>query len=269
MGDQRWSLADIPWHRINPAQMAEKEDIFYMVATASFMEATTDQYTRNLIDFFRGDAEIVAWLEDHWLPEELQHGHALRRYVEIAWPDFDWERTYRSFVEEFTEFCAPDALEHSRCLELASRCVVEMGTASYYTTVQRVSPDPVLAALANCIYRDEVRHYKHFYGYFRRWKATEDIGRMRVAGALWRRLRMTGAEDSFIVLKHVYMARNPGQPYDSRTYLSLRRQCRDIAFRHFPHDLSLKMLLRPLDLNPQVHHVTAAFGEALARRLVP
>ena len=26
---------------------------------------------------------------------ELQHGAALRKYVETAWPDFDWEAGYR------------------------------------------------------------------------------------------------------------------------------------------------------------------------------
>ena len=58
------------------------EGFFYLIAAASLMESATDLYTRNLIDFFAGDEEITSWLEHYWLPEELQHGRALRRYVE-------------------------------------------------------------------------------------------------------------------------------------------------------------------------------------------
>ena len=34
---------------------------------------------------------------------------------------------------------------------MASRCVVEMGTASYYTTLSRASPEPVLSLLTRRI----------------------------------------------------------------------------------------------------------------------
>ena len=57
--------------------------------TASLMESATDLYTENLVDYFAGDEEVTLWLEQYWLPEELQHGRALRRYVEAAWPQFD------------------------------------------------------------------------------------------------------------------------------------------------------------------------------------
>ena len=38
------------------------------------MESTTDHYTSNLIAQFHGDTEITSWLQQHWLPEEIQHG---------------------------------------------------------------------------------------------------------------------------------------------------------------------------------------------------
>ena len=124
--------------------MAQNEAFFYLVASASLMESATDLYTENLIDFFVGDEEVTSWLEHYWLPEELQHGRALRRYVETAWPEFDWEPAFARFVEEFRPFCDV-SLEPARSLEMASRCVVETGTASYYTTLSRASPEPVLA----------------------------------------------------------------------------------------------------------------------------
>src|SRR5262249_47557537 len=150
---------------------------------------------------------------DYWLPEELQHGRALRRYVEVAWPEFDWQPAHASFIEEFRPFCQI-ALEPARCLEMASRCVVETGTASFYRTLSRAAPEPVLSTLPRHIADDEVRHYKHFYRFFRKYQDHDTPRRAAVIPALWRRLRMTGGDDSYIVLKHVYAARHPGRSYD-------------------------------------------------------
>jgi hypothetical protein len=267
-GGQRWSLDDIPWHAIRHDAMARSKAFFYLVASASLMESATDLYTENLIDFFVGDEEVNSWLEQFWLPEELQHGRALRRYVETAWPDFDWEPAFGRFVEEFRPFCE-EALESSRSLEMASRCVVEMGTASYYTTLSRASPEPVLALLTRHIVEDEVRHYKHFYRFFRKYREAERPSRAAVVPALWRRLRMSGGDDSFIVLKHVYRARHPAAPFDAEVYRNLRRECRALVRDHFPHQMSVRMLLKPLALGPRTQRAALPVAVALARRLVP
>jgi len=265
---RHWSLDDIPWRSIAHDAIAQHEAFFYLVASASFMESATDLYTENLVEYFAGDEEVTSWLTNCWLPEELQHGQALRRYVETAWPDFDWEPAYRRFVEEFRPYCDA-ALERARSLEMASRCVVETGTASYYTTLARASPDPVLAMLARRIASDEVRHYKHFYRYFRTYRDAERPGRDKVAPALWRRLRMTGGDDSFVVLKHVYRAHHPGKPFDMRIYRNIRQKGRDLVRDYFPHEMSVRMLLKPLALGPRTQRATLPVAVALARRLVP
>ncbi len=265
---RHWSLDDVPWHAIHHDEVARNKAFFYLVASASLMESATDLYTENLIDFFVGDEEVTSWLEHYWLPEELQHGRALRRYVEIAWPEFDWEPAYRRFVEEFRPFCDV-ALESARSLEMASRCVVETGTASYYRTLSRASPDPVLALLTRRIAEDEVRHYKHFYRYFRKYRDRERPSRTAVLPALWRRLQMTGGDDSFIVLKHVYGARYPGEPFDIGVYRRVRRECRVLVRDHFPHEMSVRMLLKPLGLGPRAQRLTLPVIAALARRVVP
>jgi hypothetical protein len=265
---RHWSLDDIPWHAIRHDAVAQNKAFFYLVASASLMESATDLYTENLIDFFAGDEEVTSWLEEYWLPEELQHGRALRRYVEVAWPEFDWEPAYRRFVEEFRPFCDV-ALESARSLEMASRCVVEMGTASYYTTLSRGSPEPVLSVLTRRIVEDEVRHYKHFYRFFRKYRDMESPSRVAVVPALWRRLRMSGGDDSFIVLKHVYTARHPGNTFDLGVYRYLRRECGDLVRDHFPHEMSVRMLLKPLGLGPWTQRAALPLALALARRLVP
>jgi hypothetical protein len=265
---RHWSLEDIPWHAIQHDAVARNKAFFYLVASASLMESATDLYTENLIDFFGDDKEVTSWLEHYWLPEELQHGRALRRYVEIAWPEFDWEPAFRRFVEEFRPFCDV-ALEAARSLEMASRCVVEMGTASYYTTLSRGSPEPVLSVLTRRIVEDEVRHYKHFYRFFRKYRGMESPSRAAVVPALWRRLRMSGGDDSFIVLKHVYTARHPGDSFDSGVYRNLRRECGELVRAHFPHEMSVRMLLKPLGLGPRTQRAALPLAVALARRLVP
>jgi hypothetical protein len=152
---------------------------------------------------------------------------------------------------------------------MASRCVVEMGTASYYTTLSRASPEPVLALLARRIVEDEVRHYKHFYRFFRQYREAECPSRAAIAPALWRRLRMTGGDDSFIVLKNVYRGRYPEAAFDAAVYRHLRRRCRDLVRDHFPHEMSVRMLLKPLALGPRTQRAALPVAVALARRLVP
>lgn len=265
---QRWSLEDIPWHAIRDGAVTQSNAFFCLVASASLMESATDLYTENLIEFFARDEEVTLWLERYWLPEELQHGRALRRYVETAWPQFHWEPTFERFVEEFRPYC-DTALESTHSLEMASRCVVETGTASYYTTLSRASPEPVLALLARRIAEDEVRHYKYFYRFFRKYREIESPSRGAVVPALWRRLRMSGGQDGFIVVKHVYGESCPDVRFDTKTYRDLRRECRELVRDHFPYEMSVRMLLKPLALGPRTQQAVLPVALALARRLVP
>jgi hypothetical protein len=265
---RHWSLDEIPWSEIRRDAVAGDEALFYMLAAASLMESATDLYTANLIGYFEGDDEITSWLKNSWLPEELQHGLALRRYVETAWPDFPWDEVRRGFIEEFRPFC-DEALEAARGLEMASRCVVETGTASFYTCLSRAGSEPVLSLLTRRIAEDEIRHYKHFYRYFRKYRDHETPRRSAVAAALWRRLRMTGGEDRIVVLKHVQAAGRRGVPFDAGGYRRMRRRCRALMRPHFPVDMTIRMLLKPLGLGPSVQRLTVPVLAAITRRVAP
>ncbi|MGB9428418.1 MAG: ferritin-like domain-containing protein [Gammaproteobacteria bacterium] len=265
---QRWRLDDIPWQSIDRAAVADREMLFYLVTTASFIETATDTYARNLIEYYAGDAEATAWLEQHWQHEELQHGRALKRYVQTAWPDFDWDKVYQKFFAEFSANCVVEALEPSRCLEMVSRCIVEMGTSSYYTSLSRLSPEPVLGLLAGLIREDEVRHYKYFYRYFLRYRERENLGRRKIFRAILRRLRMIDGDDSSIALKHAYGIRHPGAPFDNRLYRIIQKRGRYLMGPHFPHDSSVKMTLKPLDLNPRVQKILVPIIVFLSRCLL-
>jgi hypothetical protein len=265
----RWTLDSIDWQALRHDRVADNEAIFYLIAAASFVEATTDLYTRNLIDYFADDDEITAWLRAQWLPEELQHGRALRRYVQLAWPDFDWDGVYAKFLPEFSAQCAEDGVEPTRTREMASRCIVEMGTSSYYRTLSRMTDEPVLSELTQRIAEDEINHYKHFFRYLRKYRKREGQRRIGIVQALWNRLRMIDGADSRIAMHHIYHACHPGQPFNERIFRELRRGSRALIRPHFPHRMCIQMLLTPLCLPRRAQRLAAPLCEALARHVVP
>ncbi len=250
-----WSVEDIPYHTLVCDRVRDDQRLFHILASASFVEITSDLYTRNLVEFFRDDGEIVEWLECHWEKEELQHGAALKRYVQTAWPEFDWEAAYRSFVADYSRFCTVDQLAGTRALEMAARCVVETGTATFYRMLSELSPEPVLKRLAAEISADEVRHYKHFYRYFLRYRTLEQPSRVAVLATLLNRAAEVETEDAFCAFKAVCLGRNPDIEFQGGDYAAYRDGVVQLAKRHFPHAMAIKMLLKPLDLNPMVGRV--------------
>src|SRR5262249_22031530 len=195
---------------------------FYVLASASFVEITSDLYTRNLVEYYRDDAEVVGWLQQGWELEEVQHGLALKRYVETAWPEFDWNLAYRNFFAEYSSLCVMDQLAPTRALEMVARCVVETGTSTFYRMLASFSPERVLTRIAANISTDEVRHYKHFYRYFLRFNEAERMGRAAVLRTLLSRIGEVDAEDAFYAFKHVFLVRHPGTEFTAGDYKAFR-----------------------------------------------
>lgn len=245
---KHWTIEEIDFTRIDTARVRDDEDLFYLVACASFVESGSDLYTHNLAEFYRGDAEVEGWLREHWEQEELQHGAALRAYVRHVWPEFDWERAYRGFLDEYSQYCKVELLEPSRALELAARCVVETGTSTYYRALARATDEPVLKHLAGLIANDEVNHYKHFYKYFRRYRSQEKLGRSRVLGTLGRRTLELKNEDADCAIRHVVRVHNPELAADpARVKALASRMSRTVRVNLKP-ETTIKMIMRPLEL---------------------
>lgn len=263
-----WTLDDIPYARIDRSVIAPDEVLFSLIASASFIEITSETYTRNLAAFCAGDDEVVEWLQQGWEREEVQHGAALRRYVETVWPDFAWEAAYRSFLDEYGRLCIVELYESSRALEMVARCVVETGTSSFYRMLADAAPEPVLRRLASFISRDEVDHYKHFYRYFRLYAERERTSRAAVLKTLVHRTGAVDAEDGAIAFKHVRLASRPETPYRDEEYAAFRRKVRPLAQRHYRFDLAVKMLLRPLGLGGLASRVVVPLVAAVARRFL-
>jgi hypothetical protein len=228
----------------------EANILFYIVASASFVEITSDLYTRNLVEFFQDDAEIASWLRAVWEPQELGHGTRLKSHVMTARPDFDWGSAYARYHEEFSRHCTLVGMAPSQAEELVALCVVETGTASLYRMLANASDEPELRQIAASIGGEEVGHYKQFLRYFLSYRARGRLPSAIILRAVWRQIIAIESEDAFYAFKHVYLSRHPGVTFNRTAYVAFRRSCRKLASRHFPYGMAIKMLLKLLPLHP-------------------
>ena len=259
--EMAWIIEDIDLSRIDHEAAIADEDLMLLLCASSFIESGSDLYSANLAEYFGDDSEVAGWLNDQWEHEELQHGRALRAYIEHVWPDFDWDLSFRNFFEEYSKTCSIEGFEKSRALEMVGRCVVETGTATLYRAISELSTEPVLKELTNLIRTDEVRHYKHFFRYFRKYNEREGRGRLAVLGALARRVVEIKNEDSEIALRHAFAIRYPDRA-DDKAYLKEKcARVNALVRRNLSADMCVKMLLKPLDLpariSPGVHYPLA------------
>jgi len=252
-----WSLDDIPYDAIETGRIRDDDALFLLVCSASFVESGSDTYTGNLVAQFADDDEVGTWLREHWEPEELQHGRALKTYVRHVWPEFDWDAAYADFFAEYERVCTVEELEPTRGLEMAARCIVEMGTTTYYQAMHAATIEPVLRGLAWRIRSDEVRHYKNFHAFFQKYQRAEHLGRHQVLATLVRRAVELRNEDAAIALRHVAAWRrrsrlDDGAAGDVPSDSELKHQAYGVVSRHLPMDLAVRMALKPLRLSPGV-----------------
>ena len=260
-----WRIEDIDLTRIDRQKAAVNEDLLLLLCAASFIESGTDLYTSNLSTFFNDDPEVSAWLNNEWEPEEMQHGRALKTYIAYVWPEFDWDTAFSNFMGEYSLTCSVEDFEKTRALEMVARCVVETGTATLYRAINECSDEPVLKQITDNIRTDEVRHYKHFFKYFKKYNRIEGNGRLAVLGALLRRVMEIKNEDSEIALRHVFAIRYPERVHDSAYNRDRAARINRLVRRNLSADMCVKMLLKPLDLpariQPGVHYPLAKMAQ--------
>ncbi|MRJ03271.1 MAG: ferritin-like domain-containing protein, partial [Epsilonproteobacteria bacterium] len=149
-----WNYRELDYNRIAGERVEDNRFLFTLVTIASFIEITSDVYRRNLTLFYREFPQIVNWLEERWEAEELQHGEALKSYVERVWDQFDWEEGYRRFREYYLPLCKVENLQPSPEREMLARMVVETGTSTFYKGLSSYAKElgePFLAELADLI----------------------------------------------------------------------------------------------------------------------
>jgi hypothetical protein len=212
---KRWTLDDIPWERFDRAKV--DPDLLRIVKAASLVEYDGGDYARFLCDVFHDDAEFQE-VARGWGEEEIQHGRALGRWASLADPGYDLEAAFARFKAGFDNgLRGKDSRRGSRSGEMIARCMVEVGTSSYYSALAEAAEEPVLQAICHKIAADELRHYKLFYACAQYYLEREKIGvlgRLRVALG-----RIAESEDD--ELAYAYYAANEVvndnvAPYDRR-----------------------------------------------------
>ncbi len=262
----RWTLDDIPWDAF-AADRADPE-IVKIVKAAAMVEYNSAEYADYLCNVFSDDPAFQAAARD-WAEEEIQHGLVLRRWAEIADPDFDFEAAFRKFTEGYQQvpLDASESVRGSRTGELIARCVVEVGTSSYYSALRDAVREPVLRDICHRIAGDEFRHYKLFLTHLRRYQAREGLpllARLKVALG-----RLAESEDDELAFAY-YCGAGETRPYE-RARFTREYERRALPLYRYGHvRRGLGMVLKAVGLRPQgrLGRATVALGWWLMRRRV-
>jgi rubrerythrin len=259
-----WRVGEIDFARADSRHRSDTT-LFYVLTGASFVESGSELYTRNLLTYYRDIPQISDWLSNVWEREELQHGAALRAYVQAVWPEFDWDEAYRRFLAEYSQAASPEAFEATPHLELAARCMIETGTATLYRMMHEYAQEPVLREVLAHIRDDEVNHYKHFLQYFRSGQGREGHRRLRVAWAIGRRVRESRADDAWIAFRHAFEVRNPGRSCRRSDFDQWQSALQAIIRRTFPFRMAADMLIAPLALPALIQRIARRVAGAALR----
>ena len=242
---RHWSLDDIDWDRFDQSKL--NPDTVKIVRAAAMVESNARDYAEYLCNVFYDDLEFQRTAR-RWAEEEVQHGLALARWATLADASFDYDRRFADFREGFkidTGACLSS--RGSRAGELIARCMVEVGTSSYYTAIADSTDEPVLIEICRYIATDEWRHYGLFYRNLRRYLIIEPLPR-------WRRIwiavgRITETEDDELAYAY-YSANFPGQPYHRRRF---SREYGRLAFglyRPSHVERAMTMIFKAVGLSP-------------------
>ena len=235
---KHWTLDDIPWEAFDAAKV--DADLLCIAKAASMVERNAADYADYLCNIFHDDPEFQEAART-WAKEEEQHGEALRRWAEIADSTFDFKKSFRRFTAGFKiPIESVSSVRGSRTGELISRCIVEVGTSSYYSALADASDEPVLKAICRNIASDEFRHYKLFYTHMKRYYADDRLNvlqRLRIALG-----RIIESEDDELAFAY-FCANDERGPYvrkkSSAEYL--KRAYRYYRPRHLERALTMTM----------------------------
>ncbi len=242
---------DINYNAIDLEKVKENYFLLHLLTIASFIEITSETYAKNLSEYYKDNAEAVQWLNDSWQKEEVQHGKALKAYIEHVWPQFPWQKAYEKFLELYKPLCNIYAFQPTKALEMLARMIVETGTSTMYRTLKGYAKsldEPILEHLSHNIYKDEVNHYSYFDQYFKYYNQSEKLGRIKTLKAIIRRLKKINSED----IKIGYQSLHETKYNDTLKLISyeiFQKELHKQTKKHYPYSMGIKMTMQPLNLN--------------------
>jgi len=241
-----WALDDIPWDRFDSTKV--DPELLKVIKAAALVEYNGGDYAAYLCNVFSNDTEFQD-AANQWAREEVQHGLALGRWAEMADPGFDFLASFRRFTDGYRlPLDAEESIRGSRSGELVARCIVEVGTSSYYSALGEATEEPVLRVVCKNIAADEFRHYKLFYKHLKRYLEREGIGRLRRVLVALRRIGESEDDE----LAYAYYAANGGDaPYERRRWSHAYAYRAFGYFRQKHVERGIAMTFKAAGLNPQ------------------
>jgi hypothetical protein len=243
----RWTLDDVNWDAFDSSKT--DLDTVRIIKAASLVEHNGDIYGRYLANIFDGDEAFVT-AAHQWAEEEVQHGVALARWAHLADPNWDFEASRRRFNEGYqqVDMQASSSVRGSRCAELIARCIVEVGTSSYYSALADSTNEPVLKQICKLIAADEFRHYKLFYEHMKRYEVDESLNMVaRIKVALG---RMAEGEDDELAYAY-YAANEISGPYDRKACAAAHGSKALTRYQPGHIKLAANMTMKAVGLKPQ------------------
>lgn len=158
----RWSLADIPWDRLEPAKATA--ELRALVREMTFYEHATYSATQRFLEAFFDDVDVTQWIAV-WFYEETKHPHALSEWLRRTGEPFADDAVLKGRVS--TPFM------RSAVGTLVTNVVSEVTVAQAYRRMAARSPEPVLAGIARAIAGDEARHAASFFRFARKRLAAD------------------------------------------------------------------------------------------------
>jgi rubrerythrin len=216
MNREHWKIADLPWDQFDAAKV--DPELLKIIKAAALVEYNAHDYATYLCGVFPNDP-VFQQATKEWSLEEVQHGAALGQWAERADPTFNFQNAVSRYTSGYRiNVNAETSIRGSHTGELIARCIVETGTSSYYTAMADGTDEPVLKAICRNIAADELRHYKMFYDYLKRYLEHEGLNRIeRLKIGL---SRIQESEDD--ELAYAYFAANAASDdvYDRPAYTS-------------------------------------------------
>ena len=241
-----WTPDDIPWDQFDRSKV--DPEMVTIAKAACMVEHHSADYGKYLCGVFHDDPAFCADALQ-WAEEEVQHGAVLRRYAELADPAFDFEAAFARFVAGHPiDTGASESIRGSRCGELVARCIVEVGTSTYYSALRDAAEEPVFKAICKRIAGDEFRHYKLFYSNMKRYRDSEGLGRLARARVAIGRL----VESSDDELSYAYHCGAGGPDPYLRRRAVLAYAARTLPLYRKSHvERGLGMTLKAIGIKPQ------------------
>lgn len=259
-----WTLDDIPWDKFDATKIDPQ--MLKNMKAASLVEYNSGDYATYLCNVFKDDPQAQADIKQ-WAVEEKQHGLALAKWAERADPNFNFEESFKAFTEGFhIDLEVENSIRGSRCGEFIARCMVEIGTSSYYSSMKDACDEPVLKYICQKIAADEFKHYKLFYTYMKKYLEVDKLN-------LWKRISITLSrirESEDDELAYAYFSANDDKTSDYnrekyRNYI-IGQSYKNYRYPHLQRVVNMSFKAVGLKANDKIVNITAKVAHKIMQR---